>query len=194
MGSMMDFVEEKDDGFVLKNSDFEIVLNRRGFVERWDVKGFRENILSEPSFILNIGDDVDEPYINPLSSVVSFEFDTDFGEIKRVFTVKEKAIVVDDVLVSKDSCKFDYSLILSFKDFDYFIIGKDRFDTDSKIETKAKDLLLVDEKSDIYIGFIFKEEMDLIFKNTQSLTFKLSKYVELGFSDMFLFSFTFSRV
>ncbi len=191
---MMEFVEEKDNGFVLRNSDFEIVLNQRGFVEKWSVKGFSENILSEPSFVLSVGGDLDEPYVNPLSSVVSFEVDTDFGEIKRVFTVKKRAVVIDDVLISKDKCNVDYSLMFSFKGFDYFMVGKDRFDAESRVKTKANDLLLVNEKSDIYIGFIFKEKMDLVFENKLSFAFKLSKSVELGFSDMFLFSFTFSRV
>jgi len=186
-------VEEKDDSFILKNNDFEIALNQRGFVEQWDIRGFDENILYKPSFVLDIGN-LDEPYINPLSSVVSFEFDTNFGEIKRVFTVKEKAIVIDDVLVSNNSCQVNYKLILYFKNFDYFMIGKDRFGVDKGVERKVKDLLLVKEESDLYIGFIFKEEMDLVFKKEEALIFELSKTVDLGVSDMFLLSFTFTRV
>ena len=192
----MDFVgvEERNGNFVLRNSDFEIVLDQRGFVEKWSVRDFK-NILSKPSFVLDIGESLGEPYVNPLSNVVSFEFDTSFGEINRVFTVKEKAIVIDDILISKNSCNVSYKISLFFEGFDYFMVGKDKFDKGDKLEIKAKDLLLVNEESDMYIGFIFKEEMDLAFrKEREALQFDLSNRVELGVSDMFMFSFTFSLV
>ncbi len=193
---MMSFVcvEEVENGFVLKNIDFEIKINRNGLVESLGITNVRHDIICNSSFVLNVSNVLSEPFISQFSSLVSFEFDTEFGEAKRVFTIKEKAFVLDDILVANKESQVDYKLGFCFKDFDYFMVGKNSFNIEEPISTNANDLLLVNEKQDIYFGCIFKETMELNFAKDKDQNIELVKKVSLGKSDMLIFSYTFSLV
>lgn len=196
MGSMMGvvYVEEVENGFVLKNIDFKIAINKNGLVESLNITNVGYNIICDNSFVLNVSDVLSEPFISQFSSLVSFEFDTEFGEVKRVFTIKERAFVLDDILIADKEGQVDYKLGFCFKDFDYFMIGKNRFNMEESASVDANDLLLVNEKRDIYFGCIFKEIMELNFTGNREQNLELAKKVSLNKSDMLIFSYTFSLV
>ncbi len=187
-------IEEIEHGFVLKNVDFEIWVSKNGSVKSLSIVNSGYNIICDTSFVLNIPGELSEPFISQLSSLVSFEFDTDFGEIKRIFTIKEQAVVVDDILISTEEGQVDYKLSFCFEDCDYFMVGKNCFDMEKAVSINANDLLLVNEKRDIYFGCIFKELMELNFAKDKKPNFELLKKISLNKADMFMFSYTFSLV
>ncbi len=188
-------IEELEHSFVLKNFDFEIDVSENGFIRNINVVNSVDSIVCNPSFILSISNGLSEPFVSQLSSLVSFEFDADFGKVKRIFTIKEKAFVMDDIFVATKGSQVDYELDFCFRGFNYFMVGRNRFSIDEAVNVDANDFLLVSEKQDIYLGCIFKEHMELNFvKEKEELNFKLLKKINLDRIDMFMLSYTFSLV
>lgn len=189
-------IKEVNTNYILENRDLSINLNKLGLIDGWYIKSLSKNIIEKGSFKILSANDLSEPYINVLSTTISFEFNTYFGELKRVYSIKEKIIVLDDIIISKNECNINYSLQFQFINlFDYFMVGKEKFSIENDINIEAKDLLLVNEEKNIYIGCIFKESMDFCFKSKRSLlSFSLSSKVNLKAMDMFVFSYTFSLV
>ncbi len=189
-------IKEVNTNYILENRDLSINLNKFGLMDGWYIKSLSKNIIEKGSFKILSANDLSEPYINVLSTAISFEFGTHFGELKRVYSIKEKTIVLDDIIISKNECNISYDLQFQFiKLFDYFMVGKEKFSIENDINIKAKDLLLVNEEKNIYVGCIFKESMDFYFKSKKSLlSFSLSSKINLKAMDMFVFSYILSLV
>ena len=189
-------VFESETGYILKNSVFEIAIDKNGVLERWGIENLSNNILGESSLEVSINCEIEEPYITAQSVSVRVEYSTCFGELKRIFTVREKAFTVDELILAKIDTELNYSLKLKFKRvFDYFMLSKDRFDIEEKVERETRDFLLVNKKRDIYLGAIFKQTMLLSSEPLKNcILFNISHTTQIRSMELLLFSYTFSLV
>ncbi len=189
-------VFESETEYILKSSFFEIAIDKNGTLKRWGIKNFSDNILSKDSFEVSLNCEMEEPYITAQSVSVRAEYTTCFGELKRIFTVREKAFTVDEVILSELDTELNYSLKLRFnKVFDSFMLSKDKFNIEEKVKREAKDFLLINEKRELYLGAIFKQTMLLSYTPSEDcILFDLSHTTHTGNNEILLFSYTFSLV
>ena len=189
-------VQEFCDHYILKNTIFEITIDNMGFLSKWGVKNFSENILKEDSFGIKLNCELKDPYITAQSVSVKIEYSSCFGEVKRIFTMREKALIVDDLILAEKTIELNYTLTLNFRKlFDYFMLSNHKFDIGKKVNREAQDLLLVNEQKNTYLGAIFKETMLLSSEVFEGSTkFNLSHFIPIKAKELFLLSYTFSLV
>ncbi|WP_022671216.1 hypothetical protein [Hippea alviniae] len=189
-------VEEKESYFSLKNTDFIINIDNTGKILSWQVKNKGITLISTASFEDKLSIETEEPFASSTSSSAIFERDFENGQIKKVFNIREKSLVVDIYFITLKPMSIDFGFELKFNNWmDYMMISKDRFELKESIEQQAKDFLLVNEKQDIYLGCIFKEEANLKAEPTNNLlNISLTNTLELTENDMFMLSYTFALV
>ena len=189
-------IEEKENYLSLRNADFIINIDNTGKILSWQLKDKGITLISTTSFADKFSIETEEPFASSLSSSVVFEMDFENGQIKKVFNIREKSLVVDIYFITLKPMSIDYGFDLKFNNWmDYMMISKDRFELERNIEKQAKDFLLVNEKQNIYFGCIFKEEANLEAKPTNNLlNISLTNTLELTENDMFMLSYTFALV
>ena len=189
-------IEEKENYLSLRNADFIINIDNTGKILSWQLKDKGITLISTASFADKFTIETEEPFASSLSSSVVFEMDFENGQIKKVFNIREKSLVVDIYFITLKPMSIDYGFDLKFNNWmDYMMISKDRFELERNIEKQAKDFLLVNEKQNIYFGCIFKEEANLEAKPTNNLlNISLTNTLELTENDMFMLSYTFALV
>ncbi len=190
-------IKKKNGSFLAENKTFILEINQNGWIKTLNVKNKSiELTKNETLYVKSNQIKPDRPYINTLSSVITAEFDTDFGSLNRIYTIKENAFTIDDVVVSSSKVSFYYTCIAGFTTiFDYFMVGKKRFNLNETKNLEGDDLLLVNEKEDLYLGCVFKNKMNIHYKNENDLMiFQLNLNIDLMPADMFLFSYNFSLV
>jgi len=193
---MLPAVFESEKEYILKNSVFEIAIDKNGVLKRWSIKNLSENIVSENTLEVSLNCKIADPYITSRSVSLRVEYSSCFGELKRIFTVREKAFTVDELILAEFDTELNYSLKLKFRRvFDYFMLSKDRFDIEEKVKKESRDFLLVNEKRNVYLGAVFNQTM--LFSSApfkDYIVFNLKHSSKLKNRDFLLLSYTFSLV
>ncbi|WP_025209117.1 hypothetical protein [Hippea sp. KM1] len=190
-------VLEKDGFYLLYNDAFEIKINpESAAMEEWLIKTKQISLLNKPSCVDLIDSKPVKPYyLTSTTTSITFEYQTHFGLIKKVYSIDHIRLIVDIYLISSSAVKLSYCTQLNIEpqNLSIFMVGKEEFNIE-KQSIEAEDLLLINKPKDMYLGFIFKEKAHLNIIPSDSLQFSLTTDVSLLPNDMFMISYTSSLV
>ncbi len=191
-------VVESDNGYILENKNFNILIKENGSIGRWVTKEHDKNLVAgEDNFIDRIENPQNTIYLRDSGfyaaakmTSLMFQVDGDFFNFRKVYSITDYALIVDIYIQVKSKLDFLYSSGLKFRDVDFFMINDERFD--SNVKKQSDNLLVADKKSDIYLGCIFKTaklDIDLT-KRSMDIGFyyKLSPFTNSLFHSSFKFS------
>ena len=121
-------VREKETYFALENQDFIINLDKAGNILGWQIKNKGITLISTISFEDKINKELEEPFLTLSSTSVVFEKDFTYGQLKKVFNIRKKTLIVDIYLTTFEASSISYEFCLKFnKWMDYMMISKEKF-------------------------------------------------------------------
>ncbi|AEA34623.1 hypothetical protein [Hippea maritima] len=190
-------VIEKDGLYLIENRVFKIEITDQSNITHWSIKPKNSEIIEKVSF----EDKINNKNLTPqhswtTSTSITFDFETDFGMLKKVYSINNIALIMDIYLISHKETEVEYATNLNIKHdaIDLFMVGHNEFDIKKQQTTEANDLLLIKKNLDIYLGFIFKEKAILTMNPDNCLEFSFKTKVKLLTNDMFMISYTSSLV